>query len=192
MFVGAYDVADAVTPKADGLGYFRSAAWMKRYAGNEENGYRISAGYRMLQNMTGLQLTATTNVEGLDLSADGRKASACKGCHYEGWFALDLVSKVLSKRKGTGDAITYLPPTEGPQTILGGKTIANDKELIESLAGSDNFKFNSCRLAFQFLYGRAETTCEGQVFDKCIDAFTATGTMQSALSAIAKDPTFCQ
>ena len=192
MFVGAYDVADAVTPDADGLGYFRSAAWMKRYAGNEEDGYRIAAAYRMMQNTTGLKLTATTNVEGVDLSADGRKANACRGCHYDGWFALDLVSKVLSKRKGTGDDITYTPPTEGPQAILDGKTIANDKELVEALVASENFEFNTCRLAFQFLYGRAESTCEGQVFDKCVDAFSTTGTMQSALAAIAKDPTFCQ
>ena len=192
MFVGNYDVTDTVTAKADGLGYFRSAAWMKRYAGNEEAGYRIAAAYRMMQNTTGLKLTATTNVEGVDLTADGRKASACKGCHYDGWFALDLVSKVLSKRKGPDDNITYTPPTEGPQNILGGKTIANDKQLVESLVESENFKFNACRLAFQFLYGRAESTCEGQVFDKCMDAFAAAGTIQSAISAIAKDSSFCQ
>lgn len=192
MFVGAYDVADAVKPDPDGLGYFRSAAWMKRYAGNEEAGYRIAAAYRMMQNTTGLKLTATTNVEGVDLSADGRKANACRGCHYDGWFALDLVSKVLSKRKGTGDAITFTPPNEGPQNVLGGKTIANDEDLVQALVASDNFEFNTCRLAFKFLYGRAETTCEGKVFDKCIDAFTAAGTMQSAIAAIAKDPTFCQ
>lgn len=192
MFVGQYNVADAVTPDPNGLGYFRSAAWMKRYAGNEKDGYRISAGYRMLQNTTGLKLTATTNVEGVDLSADGRKAPACAGCHYNGWFALDLVSKVLSKRKGTGDNITYLPPTEGPQTILSGKTIASDKDLVEALVASENFRFNACRLGFEFLYGRPESTCEGQVFDKCVDAFTQTGTIQAALSAIAKDASFCQ
>lgn len=192
MFVGAYDVADAVTPDADGLGYFRSAAWMKRYAGNEEAGYRIAAAYRMMQNTTGLKLTATTNVEGVDLTADGRKAAACKGCHYDGWFALDLVSKVLSKRKGEGNNITYTAPNEGPQKVLGGQTIASDDQLVKALVASENFKFNSCRLAFQFLYGRAESTCEGQVFDKCIDAFGAAGTMQSAITAIAKDPTFCQ
>lgn len=192
MFVGQYDVADAVTPNAAGLGYFRSAAWMKRYAGNEQDGYRIVAAYRMMQNTTGLKLTATTNVEGVDLTADGRKAAACKTCHYDGWFALDLVAKTLSKRKGQNNNITYLPPTEGPQTILGGKTIASDQELIEALVASDNFNFNTCRLAFKFLYGRAESTCEGTVFDKCMDAFKASGTMQSALSAIAKDPSFCQ
>jgi hypothetical protein len=192
MFVGPYDVTDTVTPDPNGLGYFRSDAWMKRYAGNELAGYRLSSAYRILQNTTGLQLTATTNVEGVDLSADGRKSPACAGCHYNGWFALDLVARTLSKRKGTGDKITFTPPTEGPQTILGGQQIADDKSLVEALVASDDFKFHTCRLAFQFLYGRAETTCEGQVFDKCIDAFGASGTMQSALGAIAKDPGFCQ
>jgi hypothetical protein len=200
MFVGKFDItvtgmgADAVVAvvaKDDGLGYFRSPAWEKRYEGNEEAGYRIAAAYRMMQNTTGLKLTATTNVEGVDTSADGRKGAACKGCHYDGWFALDLVSKVLSKRN-LKDPGKYVPPNEGPQTVLGGKTIANDRELVEALVASENFKFNTCRLAFQFLYGRPENTCEGQVFDKCVDAFAATGTMQAAVASIAKDPTFCQ
>jgi hypothetical protein len=195
MFVGAYEVTDTVTAKADGLGYFRSAAWMKRYEGNELAGYRIASAYRIMQNTTGLTLTATTNAEGVDISAEGRKNGSCKGCHYDGWFALDLVAKTLSKRNlrtGAGQP-PYIAPTEGPQTILGGKTIANDKELVEALVASENFKFNACRLSFQFLYGRKESTCEGTVFDKCIDAFNASGgTIQSAIAAIAKDPTFCQ
>lgn len=192
MFVGAFDVTDTVTPDASGLGYFRSQAWMRRYAGNEEDGYRIVGAYRILQNTTGLELTATTNVAGVDVTATGRKAAACAGCHYSGWYALDNVAKILSRRQGTGAGMTFLPPSEGPQTILGGKAIANDKELISSLVTSENYRFNACRIAFRFLYGRAESTCEGPVFDKCIDAFGAQQTMQSALGAIAKDPTFCQ
>ena len=74
LFVGPYDVTNAVAPDPAGLGYFRSAAWMKRYAGNEENGYRLSSAYRILQNTTGLELTATTNVQGVDLSATGRQS----------------------------------------------------------------------------------------------------------------------
>lgn len=195
MFVGAYNVTDVVTPDGNGLGYFRSDAWMKRYAGNELGGYRISTAYRIMQNTTGLKLTAVTNVDDPNLlSSDGRKAPQCAACHYQGWYALDLVARTLDKRdvKDKKD-ITFVPgSTEGPQTILGGKSIASDKELVEALVASDDFKFNTCRLAFQFLYGRAETTCEGNVFDKCIDAFGASGTMQSALSSIAKDPGFCQ
>ncbi len=192
MFVGAFDVADAVTPDANGLGYFRSVAWMRRYAGNEGVGYRIVGAYRILQNTTGLKLVATTNAADADVSVNGRKAPACAGCHYTGWYALDSVAKILSRRKGMGVGMTFLPPTDGPQTILDGKVIANDKELVEALVASENFRFNACRLAFGFLYGRDESTCEAAVFDQCVDAFTANPTLQAAVGAIAKAPTYCQ
>lgn len=192
MFVGKYSVDAAVTADPNGLGYFRSTAWMRRYAGNELAGYRISTAYRIMQNTTGLQLLATTAVDGLDLTATGRQATACRGCHYESWYALDKVAKVLSFRKGTGANMTFTPPTEGPQQILDGKTISNDAELVQALVESENFRFNVCRLAFTFLYGRDEYTCEADVFDKCVDAFKAQGTMRSAIAAIAKDATYCQ
>ncbi len=192
MFVGAYEVADTVTPRADGLGYFRSAAWMKRYAGNEEDGYRLVAAYRILQNTTGLQLSATTNVAGADLSAAGRQSGACAGCHYGSWYALDKVARVLSRRQGLGRNMTFLPPTDGPQQILGGKTIADDAALVNALVASPSFQVNACRLAFRFLYARNESACEAAVFDRCMDAFAAEGTMQSAVSVIARDASFCQ
>jgi len=192
MFVGAYDVAATVTADPQGLGYFRSDAWMKRYAGNEEDGYRLVGAYRILQNTTGLELTAVTNAAGVDISATGRQATACAGCHYNNWFALDKVAKVLSKRKGQGASMTFTAPTEGPQTILGGKAIASDKELVEGLVASENYKVNACRLAFKFLYGRNENTCESAVFEKCVDTFTKDQTIQSALATVAKDATFCQ
>jgi hypothetical protein len=192
MFVGQYNVTATVAPDPNGLGYFRSLPWMQRYAGNEPAGYRLPSAYRILQNTTGLKLTAVTNAAGVDISATGRQAAGCAGCHYQNWYALDLVAKILSHRKGTGANMTFTPPNEGPQKILGGQTIANDKELVEALVASENFKFNQCRLAFQFLYGRPENTCEATVFDKCVDAFVKDGTIQSGIAAIAKDPTFCQ
>ncbi len=192
LFVGQYDVTNAVAPDPNGLGYFRSDAWMRRYAGNEEDGYRLSAAYRILQNTTGLELTATTNVQGVDLTATGRQAAACRGCHYESWFALDKVGKILSRRKGQNANMTFIPPNEGPQQILGGKMIADDKQLVTDLVASENFRVNACRLAFKYLYGRMENTCEAQVFERCIDAFTKDRTMQSAVAVVAKDPTFCQ
>lgn len=192
MFIGQYDVTNTVTDDPDGLGYFRSRPWMVRYAGNELAGYRIVSAYRILQNTTGLKLNATTNVEGLDLSAKGREAPACAGCHYNNWYALDKVARVLSKRTGPAMNPTFTPPTDGPQEILGGKTISNDKELVTALVESKDFEFNVCRIAFKYLYGRAETTCEGVVFDKCMDAFASDGKMTTALSAIAGDASFCQ
>ena len=192
MFVGAYAVTDTVTPDPNGLGYFSSRAWMMRYAGNENEGYRISSAYRILQNTTGLQLTATTSVEGVDRSATGRQAAACSGCHYQGWFALDKVAKILTRRQGEGPTMKFVAPSEGPQQILDGTTIANERELVTAIVGSEDFRFNACRLAFKFLYGREETTCEAPIFDACALAFKTTGTMQAALSAVAKDPTYCQ
>jgi hypothetical protein len=192
VFVGPYAVADAVTPDPNGLGYFTSKAWMTRYAGNENDGYRIVSAYRILQNTTGLHLTATTNTDGVDRSATGRLAAPCNSCHYQGWFALDKVAKILSRRQGTGATIKFVPPSEGPQVLLDGKSYANEKELVTALVQSENFTFNACRLAFKFLYGREESTCEAPIFDKCIDAFKATGTMQAALAAVAKDPSYCQ
>lgn len=192
LFVGAYDVAATVTTDAAGLGYFRSDAWMRRYAGNELAGYRLPAAYRILQNTTGLQLMATTNVDGVDLSATGRQANACKGCHYENWFALDKVARVLSKRQGQGANMKFIAPSEGPQTILGGKSISDDAGLVNALVTTEEFKVNACKMAFQYLYGREENSCEAQVFDRCVDAFAKDQMMQSALSVVAKDATFCQ
>ena len=192
MFIGKYDVTDTVADDPNGLGYFRSDAWMKRYAGNEEAGYRIVAAYRIQQNTTGLALTATTNVEGVDLSATGREAAGCRGCHYENWYALDKVSRVLSMRKGMGANMTFTPPTAGPQQILGGKTISNDMELVTALVESTNFKFNAARLAFKFLYGRPEANCEAPLFDKCMDVFTSTGDVRQALKTVAQDPGYCE
>jgi hypothetical protein len=193
MFVGNYAVgADAVTADPNGLGYFTSKAWMTRYAGNETDGYRIVSAYRILQNTTGLQLTATTTAPGMDLSATGRQAAPCNGCHYQGWYALDKVAKILSRRQGEGATITFTPPNEGPQKVLDDQPYANEKELVAGLVDSENFRFNACRLAFKFLYGREESTCEAPVFDKCVDAFKSAGTMQAALAAVAKDASYCQ
>lgn len=202
MFVGPYDVVPSnagqpnseavVQQNANGLGYFRSRAWMVRYAGNESAGIRIVAAYRMMQNTIGLELAATTNLPEADLTADGRKAAQCAGCHYNPWFALDKVATVLGRK--TGDAMdpTFEPPTAGPQNILGGVMVSNDKELVTALVGNHAFDVNACRLAFKFLYNRTENTCEAPVFDACVDAFKKDKRITTALSVVAKDPSFCE
>lgn len=197
MFVGPYDVvqqgADAVVqPNANGLGYFRSRAWSVRYAGNELAGIRIVTAYRMMQNTIGLALSATTNAPNVDTSAQGRKAAQCAGCHYNPWFALDKVASVLGTRTGTGTSTQFSPSTLGPQQILGGVTVSNDKELAQALVGNEAFDVNACRLAFKYLYGRAEYSCEGPVFDACVAAFKKDKLITSALATVAKDPTFCE
>jgi hypothetical protein len=119
-------------------------------------------------------------------------SAACAGCHYQGPFALDLIAKILTRRQGTGDTMTFLPPSEGPQTLLDGQTISDDKSFVTAMVNSTQFSFNACRLAFQFLYGRPEQSCEGPIFDQCMKAFAADGMIQSALSAVANDTSFCQ
>lgn len=195
LFVGAFDVTVAnnqvVRPSADGLGYFRTKAFLERYAGNEEQGVKLATAYRMLNNTTGLKLKPAVQTPGADFSVTGRQNAACAGCHFEGWYALDRVASVLTRKVKNGDAITFTPPTAGPQQLLG-RTISNDGELITALVESEAFDFRVCRLAFQFLYGRNELSCEGPVFDRCVDAFRADGTMQAALRAVATDASYCQ
>jgi len=100
LFIGPYKIvataaAMDVTNDPTGLGYFRSASWMKRYAGNEPQGYMLSASFRILSNTTGLMLTPSVGNPGDDLSATGRSAAACKSCHFDTWFALDKFARLL-------------------------------------------------------------------------------------------------
>jgi hypothetical protein len=202
MFVGKFRVAPqnaqqamseaAVTDDPDGLGYFRSRAWMVRYAGNEPGGLRIVAAYRMMQNVIGLQLAATTNAPDADISATGRKAAQCAGCHFTPWFALDSVAGVLGTRTGMGDTTRFTPPSGSPQTILGGVSVSNDRELVEALVANEAFDVHACRLAYRYLHGRDEVSCEGPVFDQCVDVFKKEKRITAALAVVAKDPGFCE
>lgn len=196
MFIGPYSVtatANAMEVKDDpnGLGYFRTPAWMKKYAGNEDQGYMLVGAFRIIQNTTGIELIPSIGQPGDDRTATGRAVAPCKSCHFDAWYALDTFAKLLPKRKGQGDTMTFTPPTEGPQQILG-KSIADDKAMVNALVDSEAWRFNQCRLVFKFLYGRAENQCESVVFDKCVDALGSTKTIQSAVAAVAKDPSFCK
>jgi hypothetical protein len=221
LFVGQYNVAgDAngqnvqVTADPNGLGYFHSQAWAIRYAGNEQGsvppancngkntcGLKIVTAYRTMQNVLGLELVPSTNAPGADLTATGRMAAPCNGCHFNPWFALDNVAHILTLRLGVGKNTTFLPPLDAQATVFGsgpggggsdGIVVHNDVELVNAMVAGTQFQVNTCRLAFRFLYGRNENSCEGPLFDKCIDALKTQGTMQAALSSIAKDPSFCQ
>jgi hypothetical protein len=200
LFVGQYRVdppaTDATVPDAvvvsdpAGLGYFRSRAWMVRYAGNELAGLRLVAAYRMLNNVLGIKLQAAVNTDGID--ATGRMSAACSGCHYNPTNGLDLIARILSRRQGTGSNMTFSTTVGAPVQLLGGQTIANDAQFINAMVNSNDFKYRACRLAVEFAYARPEYKCEGTTFDACIAAFNASGTIQSAVAAIAKAPTFCQ
>ncbi len=192
LFVGEYgfvvppnNVAAEPEIVADlnGLGYFMSAAWRGRYQGNELQGYRLVHAYRVLNNVLGFELKAAVNTNGVD--SQGRKSASCSGCHYHPSFGLDLIARVLPKRGQTFAA-------EAPQVLLGWKTITDERTMVMEMVASPDFRFNTCRLATQYAYGRSEFKCEGPVFDACMVAFATTPTMQSALSAILRHPTYCQ
>lgn len=198
MFVGAYVVngqtaapGAVVADDAEGLGYFRSRGWLLRYAGNESEGVKLATAYRMLNNTVGFEVPATTAKPGEDRTAAGREASACRGCHYDNWFALDKIAAVLTKKQGQDANVTFVPPTAGPQQLLG-KTIKDDKELVTALVDSDAWKFAQCRNVFKFAYGRPENQCEAPVFDRCVEALEKVGTLRAAVAAVVKDPSFCQ
>ena len=105
LFIGPYAVdVDAtknmvVSADPNGLGYFRSLPWQRRYAGNETAGYKLSTAYRMVNNVVGVELTPSVAKPGDDRTSVGRKAAACTGCHYDSWFALDKIAKAKSKNR---------------------------------------------------------------------------------------------
>ncbi|MBK7864515.1 MAG: DUF1585 domain-containing protein [Archangiaceae bacterium] len=198
LFLGPYRVekngADTVVVSADpqGLGYFRSSAWLKRYAGNEPNGVKLSTAYRIFNNTIGLKLVPSTNTPDADVSSTGRQSVGCRGCHYDSLYALDLAASVLGKRVGTGDEMTFSPPDGTKVTLLGGATVKDDRELVTALVESEAFRFRTCRLAFNYLMGRNENRCEAPAFERCMKEFRNDGTLQAAVAAIVKDPAFCQ
>lgn len=192
MFLGKFRISPIASQAAifeddSGLGYFRMDDWYARYQGNEQTGIKLATAYQILNNVVGLQLTASTNAPGADVSASGRHASPCNGCHFSGWYALDVVASVLPKRGEPFDAY------KGPAVkMLDGQMIGNDEELVTALVASENYSVNACRLAFRFLYGRDDNRCDGPVLDRCVDTFKARQTIQSALASIANEEGFCE
>ncbi len=205
MFIGQYRVEQPPTPQGgtqpavrvvadpNGLGYFRSPEWLVAYSGNEEAGIKIRTAFRIMNNTIGLKLVPSTNAPGADVSANGRQATGCRACHYDSWFALDKVASILTiKRTAMNGTVTFAPPSATSADILGQTAVADDKDLVTRLVKSEAFEFRACRLAFEYLYGRPELTCEGPIFDRCMTAFKADGKIQTAIASVAQDSTFCQ
>ena len=181
-----------VVPDPNGLGYFRSPSWLIRYEGNEPDGYKLRTAYRIMNNTIGLKLVMAQTAPGADVSVVGRQAPSCRGCHFDSPFALDKAARVLTRRVGVGMDTVFDPPPASPQTFLNGVVIKDDKDLVTGLIASDAFAYYACRLSFRFLLGRNENKCEGPAFDRCFDAFRASGQIQAALGSIVSDPLFCQ
>lgn len=196
LFVGRFKVPNGdyprVTADPNGIGYFTSEGWLQRYAGNEKDGYLIVAANRVLQNTIGSERVAAANNADPNVpnDAQGRRAAACAGCHFEGPYALDPVAMLLPRKTTVNNQVTFVPTGAGPQRVLN-RSVTDLRELVETLVASDAFNFWSCRLAFEFVHGRAEYACEAPLFDRCVDAFQATGKIQDGIKVLVEDPGFC-
>jgi hypothetical protein len=177
-------------PNARALGYFGSKDWQFRYKGNEPNGVMLSAAYRTMQNTIGLKLIPSPiNGQG-DASATGRERADCRGCHYDSAYALDKVARLLPKRVGFGGGAKIEIVPVAPQTLFGG-TVDSYEALVARLVHSEAFVFWTCRLAFEFVFGRPESACEGPIFDRCTQAFEASGSMAAAVQSLLVAPEYC-
>ncbi len=204
IFVGRYQVEpDPDRPRTtvptvrideNGLGYFSSREWMFRYAGNEEEGKRLVAAYRILNNTVGLKLSVVSSQPLSGPPAKDRSDPRCAACHYNSWYALDDVADILGTVKvGANTQQTrFTPYNKGPVDRLGGIKIANPRQLVEALVESENFNVHACSLAFQFVSGREVNSCETNSFDACMRAFKKTGKIQDAISSFIKQANYCQ
>jgi len=197
LFVGRYVINhtnNIITedPQAPALGYFGSVGWQGRYLGNAPDGLMLRAAYRVLHNTVGLKLVpSAVNFEG-DATAAGRERAECRGCHFDSPYALDKVAQLLPRKVGVGGAAKPQVVAVTPQLILGGLTVRDFEHLVDTLTQGEAFAFRTCRLAFEFAYGRPESGCEAPAFDRCVDAFTSTGLMTDALASYFEDPAYCE
>lgn len=198
LFNGAFGVRQSpatgrhyVYEDPQGLGYFRTPGWIQRYPGNEAQGVRLTAAYRMLNNLTGIRLTAVNNANATDVSKKGREASGCRSCHYDGWAPLDPVASILGARRGTGLSLEILPPAPDAVAVVGGRAVRNDRELVERLLSSEDYPLHMCDLMFHYVYGRAASSCEAPVVDACVATLKATDSAPMSLRGLVLHGGFC-
>lgn len=201
VFLGPFDLKNKskknnqpkfqVVEDEKGLGYFKVKAFQNLYAGNEETGLKLVMAYRIYHNVVGLNLMANNATSENDAGLATRESASCRGCHFENWYALDKAADVLSRTVRKGNHISHVEPPKGAKLALGDRVVRNQKELIEALVASEMFSFHACRLAFRFVYGRDELLCEGEIFDRCVDAFERQGMIQDGLKSLIQSPGMC-
>jgi len=203
MFIGPYGVqtdangnVTAIVNDPNGLGFFTWLPWMQFYSGNEPAGIPLRMANHIMRATVGLSLIPVTNSASVNITATGRQAPACAGCHYNSLFGLDYAAQLLPQKVVNSNPITFtapLPANLPVVNLLGlGTAMNNESDFVHALVNSTNFEFHACEIAFKYLYGRTEYACEGPVFDACMRAFHANGMIQSAIQALAQDPTYCQ
>ncbi|MBK7857101.1 MAG: hypothetical protein IPJ65_00495 [Archangiaceae bacterium] len=126
IFLGPYRVeknaADTVVVSVDpqGLGYFRSSAWLKRYAGNEPNGVKLSTAYRIFNNTIGPKLVPSTNTPGRRHQLDRPPVAGCRQLPLR--QPLRSTSPPACWASASAPAtMTFSPPDRTKVTLLGGR-----------------------------------------------------------------------
>lgn len=175
----------------NGVGYFTAPAWVRRYAGNDLDGYMLFAAYRVVQNTTGIVLVPSPFNANADSNFEGRQRNECRHCHIDSAVALDKIARFFPRRTGFGTNMVLTPPENGAQELLNGRTVHDLRELLGALLETDDYKFWTCRLVFEYTYGRAESACEAPLFDQCVATLEATNDIRQAVATVVGDPSFC-
>lgn len=180
-----------IKPDPAGVGYFTAPQWVSRYAGNDLDGYMLFAAYRLVQNTTGIVLVPSPFNADENSNVAGRERGGCRYCHLDSPLALDRIARFFPTRTGFGARMVLTPPANTPAQLAGNHTVSNLRELLGVMLQTDDYRFWTCRTVFEFAYGRPESACEAEVFDRCVDALVATDDIREAVAAVVEDPTFC-
>ncbi len=198
LFLDRVKVDDQnVNNYADGVGYFEDKEWKDRYAGNEEDGYRLRSAYMIMNNMIGLNLEAiTVSATGGSSRADRQTpGSVCFHCHYRFDFALDKVANILTKvdrERSTMNGIVYTDQPESVSEVIYGETVTDIRSLATMLSERPEFYVNACNIAFEFVFGRESDGSDPEIFGQCVTKFKASGKIQDAIKHFVESDIFCQ
>lgn len=179
-----------IDPDPAGVGYFTAPAWVNRYAGNDLDGYMLFAAYRVIQNTTGIVLIPSPFNADANSNLVGRARPECRSCHLDSPLALDALARFFPRRNGFGARMTLTPPENTPAR-LAGKDVASLREALNALLKTDDYLFWTCRMIYEFAYGRAESTCEALAFDRCTATLARTDDIRAAITEVVLDQGFC-
>lgn len=188
-------VGENVNAQGDAVGYFENRHWKRRYAGNEEDGYKLRTAYLIMNNVIGLNLEAITVTSNGGSSRSDREDpnNVCFTCHVAADFALDKVARILDRvnREASDAQNTIFSPPEGPSQVIYGSEVGDLRELAEMLVTLDDFNNNACRVAFAFIFGREEAGTEPDAFNGCLAQFRQTKDIKDALRHFLTSDLFC-
>lgn len=177
-------------------GYFSDKGWKKTYKGNEEEGIKLRTAYLILNNQIGLNLEALTvsNSGGSGKSDRTDPNAVCYGCHVASDYGLDNIASILPRvNRETSDAQNFNEkPAESNSQVVYGQTVTDLKSLTAVLAERPEFFTNACAIAFEFSFGRERRGPDREVFDGCVEAFTESGYITTAVKYFVESDYFCK